>query len=87
MVNYYVALMSRSHAFLLERRLKNEGVICELAFMPREIMFDLCNMGVMFRECELHKALPVLRRSGLPGCRLFREVLDSEGSIYQEMQI
>lgn len=67
--------------------MKGDGIACELAFIPREIMNDLCNMGVKFGEAELPRALPVLRRSGLPGCRLFKETLGSDGGYYQEYQI
>ena len=84
---YYVALISRSHAFLLERRLKNEGILCELTYMPREIMYDLCNMGVRFGEHELPKALNALRRCGLPGCRLFKEVILPDQNQYFEVEL
>lgn len=82
---YYAALQSRSHAFLLERRMKDEGVECELSFMPRQIMTDLCSMGVRFEERELRGALRVLCRAGLPGCKLYRESTEPWGSAYTEV--
>lgn len=82
---YYVGLESRSHAFLLERRMKNEGIACEITYMPRDIMIDLCNMGVKFEEAELEKALGVLRRSGLPGCRLYVEYVQPDKFEYLEV--
>jgi len=87
MVKYYVALESRAHAFLLERRMKNEGIECEIAFVPREVMKDLCNMGVRFDESVFDRAINLLRFCGLPGCRLYKEVLTSDGYIYNEVQI
>jgi len=84
---YYVALISRTHAFLLERRMKSDGILCELTYMPREIMYDLCNMGVRFEENVLTKALNELRRCGLPGCRLFKEVILPNQNQYFEVQI
>ncbi len=75
MTNMYVAFQTRSQAFLIERRLKNEGIECELAFMPREIMRDLCNLGVKFSELDYKRAVNVIRRAGIPGCRVYREVV------------
>lgn len=87
MTNYYVGLDSRSHAFLLERRMKNEGIECELTFIPREVMSDLCNMGVRFGESSLPAAINLLRRCGLPGCRLYKDIVRPDGCTYYEMQI
>ncbi len=87
MTNYYVGLDSRSHAFLLERRMKNEGIECEITFVPREVMNDLCNMGVRFNESLLPEAISLLRRCGLPGCRLYKEIVKPEGFYYYEIQI
>lgn len=87
MSNYYVGLDSRSHAFLLERRMKNEGIKCEITFVPRDIMNDLCNMGVRFDESMLPRAVSMLRRCGLPGCRLYKETITPDGFYYHEVQI
>ena len=87
MAYYYVALATRSQAFLLERRMKNEGVECELTFMPRTIMKDLCNMGVRFRENVLPGAVEMIRRSGLPTCRLYKEILHPGGAEYIEVKL
>lgn len=84
---YYTAVESRSHAFLLERRLKAEGVICDLSYMPRELMTDLCNLGVKFREGEFYKAIEVIYRSGLPGIRMYREIVEPDGFIYEVIDI
>lgn len=83
---YYVGLESRSHAFLLERRMKDQGMTtCEITYMPRDIMIDLCNMGVRFRESELSHAIDILRRSGLPGCKLYREIVRPDRYYYHEI--
>lgn len=84
MNNYYAAPETRSHAFLLERRLKDEGVMCEIAFMPRQIMTSLCNMGVRFDESQYFSAIPVLRRCGLPGCKLYKETIFPTHAVYSE---
>ena len=42
--------------------------------MPREIMTELCNMGVRFDESILINVLDVLRRSGIPSLKVFREL-------------
>lgn len=85
MTYYYTALQSRSHAFILERRLKTEGVQCELSYMPRQILRDLCNMGVKFVERDLARAAEIIKRSGLPGARLYKETLNPRGSQYTEV--
>lgn len=82
---YYTLLQSRSHAFILEQRMKNNGVRCELTYMPREIMKDLCNLGLKFTDEEFHQALGVIRRSGLPGCKLYKEFVSPEGSTFSEV--
>lgn len=82
----YTMLQSRSHAILLENRLKNEGIKCELTYMPRDISTDLCNLGVKFSEQELPRAAVVIRSSGLSGCRLFRETIYPYGSEYTEIE-
>jgi len=85
MACYYTALQSRSHAFILERRMKLEEIKCELTYMPRQIMKDLCNMGVRFEESEYPRAINVIKKSGLPGCMLYKETLDPWGSSYTEV--
>ncbi|HEX2927600.1 MAG TPA: DUF3343 domain-containing protein [Ruminiclostridium sp.] len=73
MIYYYVLLQSKTHALLLDRRMKGEGITCELAIMPREIMMDLCNLGIKFEEGMLQRAVAVITRSGIPGCKLYKE--------------
>ena len=85
-MNYYVALQSKSHAFLLEQRMKQQGIQCELTYMPRDIMTDLCNMGVKFNESVLNSATQVIRHSGLPGCRIYMEKATPGDSQYVEIQ-
>jgi len=82
---YYTALQSRTHAFLLERRMKSEGIVCDLAFMPRPIMMDLCNMGVKFDNHEFERAIGVIRRAGLPGCHVYKETTTPTDSTYEEI--
>lgn len=82
---YYTLLQSRSHAFILDQRMKNNGVRCELTYMPREIMKDLCNMGLRFTDSEFRAAIEVIRHSGLPGCKLYKEAILPEGSAFSEV--
>ena len=70
----YISVPARSQSFLVERRIKNEGLYCEITYMPREIMTELCNMGVRFDESILINVLDVLRRSGIPSLKVFREL-------------
>jgi len=85
---YYVGLMSRTYVFYLEHRMKSGGVTtCEITFMPRDIMTELCNMGVRFRERELTQAVNVLRGSGVPGLRLFREIQRPDRYYYHEVPL
>ncbi|MCR4436856.1 MAG: DUF3343 domain-containing protein [Clostridiales bacterium] len=85
MTNYYTSLQTRTHAFLLERRMKANGITCELAYLPRPIMTDMCSMGVKFPESELQRALQAIRRSGLPNCRIYKEIVHSGESFYTEV--
>lgn len=87
MSRYYTLLQSRSHAFILGNRFRIEGVPCELTYMPREIMKDLCNMGVRFAECDFARAMNVIRRSGLPSCKVYQEIIKPNGSSYLEIGI
>lgn len=81
----YTLLQSRSHAFILDQRMKSEGLHCELTYMPREIMKDLCNLGVRFDKRELPKALNIIRIAGLPGCRLYSEIVEPHQCKYEEI--
>lgn len=85
MTLYYVALQSKTHAFLLEKRMRGEGVTCELTYMPRQIMSDVCNMGVRFEEIEFPKAVVVIKKSGLPSCRLYKEIITPMDCTYVEI--
>lgn len=87
MTNFYVAFQTRSQAFLLERRLKGEGIECELAFMPREIMRDLCNLGVKLTENEYKRAITIIRRAGIPGCKVYKELVYPNLYKYSEEDI
>lgn len=83
---FYTVHPTRSQAFLLERRLKDQGVICELSYMPREIMIDLCNLGVKFPESEFGRAINIIRRAGLPGSKVYKEVVNSSNSEYFKVE-
>lgn len=83
---YYVALQTKTHALLLERRLKERKLICELVYMPRQIMWDLCNMGVKFPESELNKAMVVIKESHFPAFKVYMEVVNQYGSSYYEVK-
>jgi hypothetical protein len=65
--------------------MKMEGVDCELAFMPREIMRDLCNLGVKFEEDNFYSAIQVIRHAGLPACKVYRETVHPNHSEYLEI--
>ena len=87
MTNYYVALQTKSQAFLLEQRMAHQGIKCELISIPREIMKDLCNMGVRISEDVYPKAVQLVKNSGLPGCKLYKETLFSNKRIYDEIPL
>ncbi|MDQ2085968.1 DUF3343 domain-containing protein [Herbivorax sp. ANBcel31] len=84
---YYAGVEVRSHAFILERRMKDEGVSCEITYMPREIMTDLCNLGVKFQYADLNKSIDLIRRSGLPECKVYKEVITPERAYYYDINI
>ena len=84
---YYTVLQSRSHAFILERRLKNEGIDCELVFIPKEITMDLCNMGVRFKDIDFGRVINVIKHAGLPECRVYLETVFPNHSQYLEIPI
>ncbi len=79
---YYIVLLARSQAFLLEQRMKAAGIPCEIAYMPREIMVDLCNMGIKVDSVNLNLAIAVLSRSGLYGWKVFEETLFPDRAVY-----
>ncbi|TYQ15540.1 UNVERIFIED_CONTAM: uncharacterized protein DUF3343 [Acetivibrio alkalicellulosi] len=87
MESYYAGVESRSHSFILERRMKDEGIVCEITYMPRQIMTDLCNLGVKFKDEYLNQAIDIIRHSGLPGCKLYREIVRPEGNYYYDVHI
>ena len=87
MTYYYTLLQSRAHAFLLERRLKSQGIKCELTYMPRAILKDLCNMGIKFDERELDKAVSAIKRAAIPGCKIYKEIIYPDKSEYFEIEI
>ncbi len=82
---YYTLVQTKSHAFLLESRFRQEGVHCELTVMPRDIMPDMCNLGIRFAGADLAAALDVIGRCCLPGCRVFRESRYGGGIYYEEV--
>jgi hypothetical protein len=87
MINYYILPESRSQAFLIERRMKGEGILCEIAFIPRDISFSPCNMGVKFGETQCWMAIDLLKRSGLPGCMLYKEVVSARECLYYKIEL
>lgn len=87
MAYYYVMLQSKSHALILERRLKQQGVNCDLVYFPREIMKELCNMGVRIDDNNFIRAVDSIKHSGLPGCRLYSEILYPGSAQYVEIQL
>lgn len=87
MVFYIAAPQSKTHAFLLERKLKVAGIPCDLTYVPRPVSTGVCNMGVKFAEIYYEKAINVIRVSGLPGCRVFRETINANSSSYYEVKL
>jgi Protein of unknown function (DUF3343). len=83
----YISVPARSQAFLVERRIKSEGLYCEITYMPREVMTELCNMGVRFDEAILENIVDVIRRSGIPGLRVFKEMIFESYSQYEVIPI
>lgn len=86
MAYYYTALQSKSHAFILEQRMRLQGIKCELVYMPRVIMKDICNLGVRFEDRCFSKAVDVIKNSGLPGCKIYLETVCPNSSQYTEIQ-
>jgi len=85
MVYYYVTLGSKSHAFYLEQRMRMNNIRCELTYMPREIMIDACNMGVRFPESELQRAISLIRNTGLPGIKIYKQKVNPHGYTYEQV--
>lgn len=85
MLFYYVVPQSKTHAFLLDRKLKETGIPCDLCYIPRPISTGVCNMGVKIAEKNYTDAVNVIRRSGLPGCRIYMETINADSSAYYEM--
>lgn len=84
---YYAATATRSQALLLERRMQLEGIQCEIAYMPRSIMTDLCNLGVKFPEHEFQRALYSIYKAALPNSRIYKEVIYPFGCEYIPVDI
>jgi hypothetical protein len=84
---YYTVLQSKSHAFMLEHRLRVQQIECEVVYMPRELMKDLCNMSVRFTDKNLNSAIEVIKYSGLPGVKLYKEIVFPNKSQYEEVQL
>jgi hypothetical protein len=82
---YYTLLQTRTHALILERRFSLEGIPCELTYMPREIMSDLCNLGIKFSQNDYPRAMKVITNSGLPGCIVYRELMSPYESNYEKV--
>lgn len=87
MTQYYVTLQTKSHAFLLERRMKQMGIKCSLVFLPREIMKDLCSMGVSFYEDESRKAIEAVKNSGLPDFKVYKAITLQDSTKYMEIPL
>ncbi|NLK86313.1 MAG: DUF3343 domain-containing protein [Clostridiaceae bacterium] len=87
-MNQYIAVpQSKTHAFLLAERLKNAGVTCSICYIPAQISNGPCSMGVRFSEKYFIICRRVIRESGLPGCRLYKEVINANASEYYEQTI
>ena len=86
MKQFYVALETKSQAFLLERRMEIAGVTSEMSFLPRDIMNDLCNMGLKIQPCHMDEAMEVLRMCGLPGFKVYEEQIFPNHSEYRELE-
>lgn len=82
----YISVPARSQSFLVERRLKNEGLYCEITYMPREIMTELCSMGVRFDDSILDNVIDVVRRSGIPSLKVFKEIRYPSNSQYEVIE-
>lgn len=84
---YYAGVEIRSHAFILERTMKDKGIKCEITYMPRELMTELCNLGVKFQHEHLEESTDLLRRLALPGCKVYKEVITPDRIYYYDIHI
>lgn len=87
MSNCYILMQTKSHAILLERRLKNKDILCEISYIPRTLSSDICNIALKLPESELRIAGEVLKRSGLPGYKVYREIEDAFRFTYEPVDI
>ena len=71
---------------ILGNKFALDNVPFELTYMPREIMKDFCNLGVRFAESSFPQAINVIRKSGLPSCKVYREYVSEAGNSYQEIK-
>lgn len=87
MLYYYMAFQNKTQAFLLEERLKAQQIACDVTYIPREIMTELCSLGLRFPEGGLPRAAAVIRASGIRGFRLYLETPTPIGNHYQQIVV
>lgn len=84
---YYIAFQSRTHAFIMEERLKRAGIACELTYLPSSLTVSSCNIGIRLLQVNHAVTTALLKSSGLPGIRLFQEKLHQDQLSYVEIQV
>ena len=81
---YYLAFQSRTHAFILEGRFREAGIVCELTYLPSPLMVGPCNIGIRISQAHHAMTAAIVRCSGLPGVRLFQEKMYQDQITYIE---
>lgn len=79
----YAVSPTRSHVLLLENRMKMNGIIYELTYLPRDIMSDMCTMGIKYPAYETERVNALFWGMRLSGYRFYREVAGEQGKSYE----
>lgn len=84
---HYLVFQSRTHAFILEGKFRDAGIMCELTYLPGPLAADSCNIGIKLPQSFHGMTAAVVRCSGLHGIRLFQEKMCQDRVAYTELEI
>jgi len=81
----YISFTIHTHAFLIERSLKQNSIPCEMTYLPRDIIPEPCNLGVRFDEYYTEYVKAILRQSKIPKMRMYKEVVNYNCSTFLQI--
>lgn len=69
---YYCILETRNQVFLIEKRLKAKGILCQLEHVSPSLTKNLCNLAIKFNRFNFKEVSSIVSMLNFPGYKFVK---------------